>query len=264
MGQDNVPDMLCLSFSATDYGGHQFGIHAEEVQDIYLRLDRDIARLLRFIDAQYGKDNVLVFLTADHGGGETPIHLNDLGIPAGVYPESRLDSALTAHLQSTFSIAGNPIAGLMNQMIWFNHALLDSLKVDKAAVLEASKAFIRQQPGIYAVHTQSEIMQLPSDYFYAPLLRKGIHPRRSGDIYFQLDPNWHPDDQLFLQGGATHGSSYAYDTHVPLVWYGAGVRPGKSYRPTTVCDIAPTLAALLRIMEPSANTGKVIERVLER
>jgi predicted AlkP superfamily pyrophosphatase or phosphodiesterase len=264
LGDDAFTDFLCLSFSCTDYAGHQFGVHAEETEDVYIRLDRDIARLLYYLDKKYGKDNVLVFLTADHGGTETPAHLKDIGIPADVFPESKLDSALTEVLRLGFHTPVDLIQEVSNQQVWLDLKKLDSLQLNKTIALEMIKNYLQPLPGIYAVHTIAEVMNLPGDLFYAPVLRKGIYVKRSGDLVFQLDPNWHPDDNLFLLGGATHGSSYAYDTHVPLLWYGNGIRPGTLYAPTSECDIAPTVSAILHIMEPSANTGKVIERVMER
>lgn len=261
-GDDQFTDFLCLSFSATDYGGHQFGIHAEETEDIYIGLDQEIARLLTYLDTKYGKDNVLVFLSADHGGTETPAHLVDIGIPAGVFTEGKVDSLLSAHFRTTFSTDKDLITEVYNQQIWFNRAVLDSLQLNVEQVASVAKNYIQSMKGVYMAHTRAEIMALPSDYFYGPTLRRGLHPRRSGDLFFQLDPNWHPDDGAFLYGGATHGSSYAYDTHVPLIWYGSKIRPGEYHSPVSVSDIAPTVSALLHITEPSASTGKVITRVL--
>lgn len=263
-GKDAFPDFLCLSFSATDYAGHQFGIHAEEVEDIYIQLDREIARLLKYLDQQYGKDNVLVFLSADHGGTETPSHLADIGIPAGVFEESRQDSMLTAALQQHFNIQANLIQEVSNQQVWLKRPLMDSLNIPAAEARIVMKKHLEKQKGVFAVHTRDEITGVLADFSYSAPLRRGFHPRRSGDVMFQLDPNWHPDDTAFRYGGATHGSSYAYDTHVPMLWYGNGIRAGVSYAPVSVSDIAPTVAAILRIMEPSACSGKVIERVMER
>ena len=257
LGTDQYTDFLCLSFSSTDYAGHQFGIHAEETEDIYIGLDRDIARLLKVLDEKYGKDNVLVFLTADHGGTETPVHLTDIGIPAGVLKESKIDSTLSAHLATVFKDSSDLIYEISNQQIWFK----TSKTITKDEMAKVSKEWLEKQKGIYAVHTRKEIMELPTDYFYAAPLRRGIHPKRSGDLFFQLDPNWHPDDSFFGIGGATHGSSYAYDTHVPLLWYGSGIKHGNLYAPVSVSDIAPTLSAFLKIMEPSASTGKIIEQI---
>jgi arylsulfatase A-like enzyme len=118
--------------------------------------------------------------------------------------------------------------------------------------------------GVYDAFTTEELMTFPPDYPFATLLQRGIHPRRSGDIAYTFDPGWHPDDSLFKNGGTTHGSIYAYDTHVPLIWYGGRIPAGESFAPVNITDIAPTLSAMLRIIEPSGSTGKVIEAVMKR
>jgi predicted AlkP superfamily pyrophosphatase or phosphodiesterase len=260
LGKDQFTDFLCLSFSSPDYAGHQFGIHAEETQDVYIGLDQEIERLLKALDAKLGKGNYLVFLTADHGGTETPVHLKSIGVPADVFPDSKMDSILSRHLVKVFGDTTDMILEIENQQIWFK----PTANISMAQLCAAAKACLKSMKGVYDVHDRSEIMNMPSDHFYAPALRRGIHPRRSGDLYYHLDPNWHPDDKFFGLGGATHGSSYAYDTHVPLLWMGKGIRAGQHHGAVSVSDIAPTLAAILRINEPSGSTGKVVERVLEK
>lgn len=257
LGQDEYPDMLCLSFSTPDYCGHQFGIHAEEVQDVYLRLDLEIARLLRFLEERLGKDNVLVFLTADHGAAETPLHLQDLGAPAGVFPESHLKDTLNAQLHKVFGLKKDFVLAVHNQQLWFNHRELGAKGLQTA--IQIAKTYLRAQPGVYDALTMEEVMRMPAEYPFIAETRRGLHPRRSGDMVFFLEPGWHADDEYFGKGGTTHGSPYPYDTHVPLLWYGWKVKPGQTVEAVSITDIAPTLAALLRIMRPNGCTGKVIE-----
>jgi predicted AlkP superfamily pyrophosphatase or phosphodiesterase len=257
LGQDEYPDMLCLSFSTPDYCGHQFGIHAEEVQDVYLRLDVEIARLLRFLEEKLGKDNVLVFLTADHGAAETPLHLQDLQAPAGVFPESRLKDTLNTQLQKVFGQKKDYVLAVHNQQLWFNHRELGPKGLQTA--MEVARTYLRAQPGVYDAMTKEEIMRLPAEYPFVAETRRGLHPRRSGDMVFFLEPGWHADDEYFGKGGTTHGSPYPYDTHVPLLWYGWKIKPGQTVEAVSITDIAPTLAALLRILRPNGCTGKVIE-----
>lgn len=259
LGQGEATDFLCLSFSCTDYIGHQFGVHAEETQDAYLRLDADLARLLTALDQKFGKNNVLVFLTADHGGGETPVELIDARVPSGIFPESKLEAALENTLTTTLGVNADYILECGNQQIWLNWSAIDELSIDPNKIANTISDFLRMQPGVSDVWTQDELLSMPPDYPFAPELRRGILPRRSGDILFQLEPSWHPDDQAFGTGGATHGSSYPYDTHVPLLWYGWHVPTGESQAPVSITDIAPTLAALLHIMEPNGSTGAVIQ-----
>lgn len=258
LGADDSPDFLCISFSSTDYCAHQFGIHGEEMEDTYLRLDRDIARFLNFLDKKFGKNNVLVFLTADHGGGETPVHLEDLRIPSGVFPESGLEDILEKALAAALGMPGNYISEVGNQQIWLNWDAISDLDLDTDKMASVIIDYLKSQPGVYDAFTREELMALPAEYPFAAETRRGIHPRRSGDIIFQLDPAWHSDDKFFGKGGTTHGSSYAYDTHVPLLWYGWNIPHGASFAPVDIIDIAPTLAAMLRIMEPNGTQGKVI------
>jgi predicted AlkP superfamily pyrophosphatase or phosphodiesterase len=263
LGADEAPDLLCISFSGPDYCGHQFGIHGEETEDTYLRLDRDIARFLEFLDKKFGKNNVLVFLTADHGGAETPVHLNDLRIPAGVFPESKTEEALEKELAAAMGIPGNFVHEVANQQVWLNWNAMADLDVKPDDVATIIIDYLRAQPGVYDAFTREESMMLPPEYPYIAEIRRGLHPRRSGDILYQLDPAWHADDKAFGKGGTTHGSPYPYDTHVPLIWYGWNLKPGVSFAPVSITDIAPTLAAILRVMEPNGCQGKVIEEVMK-
>lgn len=262
LGADAVPDFPCLSFSATDYIGHQWGIHAEETQDAYLRLDADLARLFDFLDQKFGKNNVLVFLTADHGGAETPVHLEDMEVPAGVYAESKAETPLNEALVAEFGKKGDFVFEASNQQVWLDHISLRDAGIEPEDAAQVLVRYLRAQPGVYDAWSRRDLMALPADYPYAPEHRRGIHPRRSGDVIFNLEPAWHADDRTFSHGGTTHGSPYSYDTHVPLVWYGWQVPAGATFAPVSVTDIAPTLAAMLRIMEPNGNTGKIIEALL--
>jgi predicted AlkP superfamily pyrophosphatase or phosphodiesterase len=262
LGADEWPDFLCISYSATDYCAHQFGIHAEETEDMYVRMDRELTRFFDYLDRKFGKDNVLLFLTADHGGAETPAHLNQLRIPAGVFPEGPLEERLEASLAQTFNLRGDLILAVENQQIWLNWDALAALKLAPELITQAIDKQLRGKPGIYDVLTRAQLDLMPPEYPFISELRRGIHPRRSGDILYLLDPAWHADDKYFGKGGTTHGSPYPYDTHVPLLWYGGQIQPGKSYKPVSITDIAPTLAAILRIMEPNSTTGKIIEDVM--
>ncbi|MFN0176176.1 MAG: alkaline phosphatase family protein [Saprospiraceae bacterium] len=262
LGADEWPDFLCLSYSATDYCAHQFGIHAQETEDMYVRMDLELARFFEFLDKNFGKNNVLIFLTADHGGAETPVHMNQLRIPAGVFAESKLEDLLEKSLSTVFGLNGDFIQAIENQQIWLNWDALTDFDLKPEDVAHVISDQLRSMPGVYDVVTRQELELLPPEYPFVSELRRGIHPRRSGDILYVLDPAWHADDKVFGKGGTTHGSQYAYDTHVPLVWYGWRVKQGLTYRPVSITDIAPTLAAMLRIMEPNATTGKVIEELM--
>jgi predicted AlkP superfamily pyrophosphatase or phosphodiesterase len=263
LGNDEFADFLCLSFSSTDYCGHQNGVHAEETEDVYLKLDQQLERLLTYIDKHFGKDQVLVFLTADHGGAETPAHLKSIGGQAGVFAESKTREALSLALEQELGFKGNFIHEVSNQQVWLHWEAITDLEVDPNTIADVVIETLRAMPGVYDAMSVDELMYLPDDYPFVSEVRRGIHPRRSGDIVYLLDPAWHSEDRYFLTGGTTHGSPYAYDTHVPLLWYGWKIPKGESVEPVSITDIAPTLSALLRIMEPNGNTGKIIEDIFE-
>lgn len=258
-GADAYPDFMCLSFSSTDYCGHLFGVHSEATEDTYLRLDLEIARLLNYLDQKVGKGNALVFLSADHGAAETPVHLQSLRMPSGVMQESPLENALDSLLRAAYGKEGSFVLEASSQQIWFDRAALQAADIPLEKAQAIAVQYLRTQPGVYDAYTKEALMHLPPDYPFAAYMRRGIHPRRSGDVFFMLDPAWHADDRNFRTTGTTHGSPYAYDAHVPLLWHGWNIRSGRSVAPTDVMDIAPTLAALLHIMEPNGTTGKVIE-----
>lgn len=262
LGADEWTDFMCISYSATDYCAHQFGIHAQETEDMYVRMDRELGRLFDFLDKKFGKDNVLVFLSSDHGGGETPVHLNKLRIPAGVFEEKKLEDLLENTLSTVFGVAGNYLHAIDNQQIWINWEALADLELKPEEVVMVISDQLRNMAGVYDVFTRQELEMLPPEYPFVSELRRGIHSRRSGDMLYLLDPAWHSDDKYFKTGGADHGSPYPYDTHVPLLWYGWRIKPGETHKPVSITDIAPTLAAMLRIMEPNGTTGKVIEELM--
>lgn len=263
LGKDAYPDFLCLSYSSTDYVGHQFGVHSKEVEDTYLRLDRELSRLLDFLDEKFGHENVLVFLTADHGAGETVAHLKDIRIPTGILDENKLLTGLNTHLQEVFGVRLPYVEAVINQQVYVNEQVLPLAKLEAEAVRKAIAAYLKKQAGVYGALTREELFLVAPEYPFISLLRKGFHQRRSGDVLYILDPAWLPEP-YFAQGGTTHGSPYAYDTHVPLVWFGWKIPHGETFAPVYISDIAPTLAALLRIMEPNGATGKPIAPLLEK
>lgn len=264
LGQDADPDLLCLSFSSPDYCAHQFGIHAEETEDTYLKLDLELANFLQYLDKKLGKDNFLLFLTADHGGSETPAHLCSLHIPSGVFASSEMEAKLEAAITQKTGIEGDFIAEVQNEQVWLKWEVINDLDLKASDIYSILKETLRAQAGVYDVFTRDELKSLPEQYPFATSLLLGIHPRRSGDLIIHLDPAWHGEDKYFKDGGATHGSPYAYDTHVPLLWYGWRVPQGESFTPVNITDIAPTLSAMLRIMEPNGTTGKVIEPLMRK
>lgn len=268
MGLDSIPDLLALSFSSTDYAGHQFGPHSMEIQDIYLRLDRELGDFINYLDKRIGMQNVLIFLTADHGAADVPGYLmppvadsvktvvNALQPPAGYFQGKGFEAQLRQRLTDKFG--ADPIEFFINEQVYFTktHGLNeDDLE---AVVLEMATSF----PGVLGVVNLRDFAACQSEPGVCETLRKGYMPGRSGDLYIQLMPGW--ISEYYERGGTTHGSPYAHDTHVPIIFFGANIRPQDNYGRVWVEDIAPTVCGLLKIARPSACTGKPIIGVFSK
>ncbi|GAA4457464.1 alkaline phosphatase family protein [Nibrella saemangeumensis] len=258
LGADNVTDFLAVSFSSPDYVGHAFGTHAVETEDNYLRLDRQLADLFAQLDATVGKGNYLAFLSADHGVADIPGFSHTYRIPAGVKPYGALGEVVKAMLEKAYG-PGQWMLSFFNQQVYLNHALLAEKKLAVADVYETLRRTLLTQPGVVNVINFHQLNTQSIPEGQLTMLRNVYHPNRSGDFYVLLQSGW-------IEGrskGTTHGSTYAYDTHVPLLFYGWGIKPGQTVRRNHISDIAPTVAALLGILEPSGTVGNPIEEVVK-
>lgn len=258
MGQGNFTDFLALSFSATDYVGHQFGPNSVEIEDTYLRLDRDLAEFLKFLDKQLGKKNVLVFLTADHGGAHVPNFLASNKLPAGSNSPVLLRDSLEKHLQKNFG-PGNWISAYVNQQVYLNRNIIQSKKVDLKAVQQKAAAFLQRNPAVARVITAEELRLSQWDNGLLGMMQRGYYPNRSGDILVAYQPGWLEGYGGVATKGTSHGTAGRYDTHVPLIFYGWNVKKGQSHDEVHITDIAPTLAQWLKIQEPSGCIGKPLQ-----
>ncbi|TQM48706.1 type I phosphodiesterase/nucleotide pyrophosphatase [Arcticibacter tournemirensis] len=259
LGKGTNTDFLAVSFSSTDYVGHQFGIESIEVQDTYARLDREIARLLTYLDQHYGKDNVLVFLTADHGAVETPGHMAELKAPGGIFNNKGLKEKLNDALSEQFG-KGKWLLDYQNLQFWLNDDLISAQKKSKAEIADAVCQHLRKMAGVYRVLPVANLSKNTNEQLNDQLFN-GINPVRSGDVVMQLLPGWF-EGSIPAAGGTTHGTGYDYDTHVPLIWYGWKVKHGSTGNLVHITDIAVTVSDLLNISHPSAATGQVLSDYL--
>ncbi|GAA4401992.1 alkaline phosphatase family protein [Nibrella viscosa] len=257
LGADNVTDFLALSFSSPDYIGHAFGTHAIETEDNYLRLDRQLADLFAQLDATIGKGNYLAFLSADHGVADVPGFSQVYRIPANVKPYGVVGEVAKAALEKAFG-SGNWILAYMNQQVYLNHSLLAEKKIAMGDAYETVKRALLNQPGVINVINFHQVTAQALPEVQMEMMRNVFHPNRSGDFYVMFQSGWFEGRNK----GTTHGTTYAYDTHVPLLFYGWGIKHGQTVRRTKIADIAPTLAALLGILEPSGTIGNPIEEVV--
>ena len=252
MGQGKYTDFLAVSFSSTDYVGHQFGINSIEVQDTYARLDKDLERLFAYLDKTVGMDNVLVFLTSDHGAAQNPQQMMDMGIPAGVLDTDKIASTLSDKISEKFG-AGKWVSKYYNQQFWLNDSLIDSKKLNRNDIVEEVLPFLRKMDGVQAVYNTSTADWKASNQHTEKMLN-GLSPVRSGHIALLLQPNWFGGSYA-AKAGTTHGSNYTYDTHVPLVWMGWKIKSGSTAQPFNITDIASTVCDMLHISTTNASMG---------
>jgi len=257
MGKGSATDFLALSFSSTDYVGHQFGPNAIETEDTYLRLDRDLEKLLTFLDTWVGKNQVLVFLTADHGVAPVPAYMKKVRILAGIFDgRTIVKSTLKNHLDESFG-KGDWLMDYGNSQIYLNRSFIQSKKLSVADVQRRVAEFMALQTGVVFAIAAADLPMLSAHNPTYQRMLSGYNRARSGDVLLVLEPSWF-DGNPASKGGTTHGSNYSYDTHVPLLWYGWKIAPGSTVVPVHITDIAPTLASLLKILEPNGNSGTPI------
>lgn len=260
LGADDITDFLAVSFSSPDYIGHTFGPNSIEQEDNFLRLDKELGDLLDFLDSKVGKGKYTVFLSADHGVSQVPDFLKENKIPAGRILLSGMITKLNDTLKSVYGIAGLVVSD-DNYQLHLKYPAIDSAKLNKDDINKTIVRFMSHQPGIARCFEVSKMMVTPLPSKVREMLANGYYPRRNGEVQIIFQPNF--IETFGGNTGTTHGLWNPYDSHIPLLWYGWGIRQGKLNRETYMTDIAPTVAALLKIQMPSGCVGKVIEEVMK-
>jgi predicted AlkP superfamily pyrophosphatase or phosphodiesterase len=265
LGKDETTDLLSVSFSSTDYVGHIFGPSSLEAEDNILQLDRILASLFAFVDQQVGLDNTLIVLSADHGGPDTPGYLNSLGIPAGyVQPETWDKQAAIDRVKQRFAINGELIAAYEHPYIYFSDNVLNDEEIDQQALETAVVRELSAFPGVSLAVSSTALARgnLPDTHLYRSVVNN-FHSKRSGNVYVVFEPNWFINDFEGLTVAATHGSPWSYDTFVPIVFAGPGIRAQRVVRRVQTIDVAPTLSAYFGIRPPSGAVGNPLTEVLQ-
>jgi arylsulfatase A-like enzyme len=258
LGQHDDTDVLALSFSSNDYVGHAVGPDAPEVRDISIRTDRLLGRLMDFIDRHVGAGNTLVVLTADHGVSPVPEVNQARKMPGGRLSEVVMLRAVGDALAAKYG-EGKWIASNSESSVYLNRQLIRDKKLDAAAVEETVADVLRGMPHGFRVYTRTQLMhgEVSGDYVSQAVLR-GFFEQRSGDVIVLQDPYY-----LFGSSGTSHSTPFNYDTHVPMIFMGAGIRAGEYHEKIAVNDIAPTLATILRVEEPSGSIGRILGEIFE-
>ncbi|MEO5569836.1 MAG: alkaline phosphatase family protein [Bacteroidia bacterium] len=260
LGQNKIPDFLCISFSSTDYVGHRFGINSVELEQTYIDLDADIANLLNLFDKRMGKNNYLLFLTADHGAVSNPQLLHDSGQPGGIILFDELKTKLK-NLAGDVPGKDSLLLDIGGDQIYFNHDLIKTKNLNKDSLSAVVTDFLIGQDGIAMAVTKSDLKNNEYKYGIRAMVKNGFNASRSSDIQWIVKPNWLI---WYYKTGTSHGTPYEYDTHVPLIFYGWKIKSEKSDVDVKITDIAPTVSKLLGIDLPSGATGKPIKELLNR
>ena len=259
LGADEITDFLAVSFSSTDYVGHKYGVNSKEVEDVYLRLDEDLARLFKALDKKVGTGDYTVFLTADHAGMDNASYLKDLKIPAGNTSWNDSQEKFEKFLRNTFGTT-DVVKEFSNYQFFLDSGVIQNLDMSVREVQEAIAREVLTYEGVEHVYTAYQMWQNEYTQGIPHLIQNGYNQKRSGDVIVVLKPDY----VSYSSTGSTHGSPYTYDTHTPLLFYGKGIPKGSTVARTEIPDIAATMASLLGIAFPSGATGKPIVEVLEQ
>ena len=258
LGKDDNTDVLAISYSSTDYVGHNFGVNSKEIEDVYIRLDLELERLLNTLDKEVGIGKYTVFLTSDHGAVEVPSYLQSVGIPAGYIDNDLVKSDFTAFLNSTFGTQ-EIVENVSNNQIFLNREKIKELNLDLDEVCELLVDEVITYDHIDKVYTGKNINNSSFKSGIELLLQRGYSQKRSGDVVIVNNPAV----ISYSRTGSTHGTGLNYDTHVPLLFYGHGIKQGSSLKYVPITDVAPTMSALLDISFPNGASGKPLYFVLD-
>lgn len=258
LGKDDITDFLTVSFSSTDYVGHTFGPRSMELQDTYLRLDQTLGVFLTYLDKTVGKDNYLLFLTADHAGAENSNYMKDNKYNVTNVPSADIVKALKKHSDETFGV--NLVLDYSNFNLFLNKEILKQKGLDLTKVKQSFVSFLMSQDQVKRVYTEEEILASSGDDYFLSFISKGYDPKQNGEIVV-LDKAGY---MQYQDTGTTHGSPNSYDTHVPLLFYGTKVPKGELHAKKYITQIAPTLSQMLKIPFPNGTESEVLETLLDK
>jgi len=257
LGQEKTTDFLTVNCASTDYSGHLVGPNAIEIEDVYLRLDKDLSTFFSYLDQKVGKGNYLVFLTADHGAAHAEGFMEASKMPTGFLGKD-LKTDLEKTLDTQFG-SNNLVTGIENFQVTFNKDRIDSLQLDFDKIKSSTVNFLKRQDGIQFAVDQDKISEASIPSTLKDMMINGYNQQRSGSVLMVTLPGWLPS---YSKKGTTHSVWNPYDTHIPLIFMGWKIEHGATNRTTHMTDISATVAALLHIQMPSGCIGTPITEML--
>jgi len=260
LGQGPATDFLTINCASTDYVGHMYGPNSIEVEDVYLRLDQDLAAFFSLLDAKVGKGNYLLFLTADHGVAHAVGYSKKNRIPADFFSSSGILGNLDQLIQQKYGLS-KAIRSAENYQINFDLAQINAAHADFEGIKKLVVDYLKMQPGVSFAVDMDRIGETAIPEPIKKMIINGYNYKRSGQVQVVFQPGWLEN---YARTGTTHGTWNPYDTHIPLIFMGWEIHPGASAVPVQMADIAPTLATLLHIQAPNGNIGTPIVDMLRR
>lgn len=258
LGKDAITDFLTVSFSSTDYIGHDLGPRSMELQDTYLRLDQTIAEFLTYLDKTVGKDNYVLFLTADHAGAENAKFLNDHNYKVTNIEPKEIVKALKKFSVDTFG--EDLVLNYSSFNLFLNKEIMKYKGLEIAKVKQSFVAYLMTQEQVKRVYTEEEILSNSGNDYFLNCIAKGYNVTQNGDLVVLDKPGYIE----YKEKGTSHGTPYSYDTHVPLIFYGWNIKKGESHDKKEITQISPTLSQLLKIPFTNGTEAKVLTEVFDK
>jgi predicted AlkP superfamily pyrophosphatase or phosphodiesterase len=257
LGKDGITDFLTISFSSTDYVGHELGPRSMELQDTYLRLDETIADFLNYLDVNVGKDNYLLFLTADHAGAENAKFLKENKFNVKSIEPLEIEKSLKRYSIKTFG--SDFILDYSNFNLFFNKKIIEDKELDFNFVKNSFRDFLLTQDFVKRVYTEEDILANSGSDYFLNKIANGYDNTQNGDMIILDKPGY----VEYHETGTTHGTPYSFDTHIPLIFYGWNIKKGQSHAKKEVTEIAPTLAQKLKVAFPNGTKADVLLEVID-
>jgi predicted AlkP superfamily pyrophosphatase or phosphodiesterase len=258
LGKDNYPDVLTICFTSTENIGGLFGPNSVELEDAFLRLDQELAHFLNFIDETIGKENVLIYLTSDHGISHMPDYLNDYKIPAGYFNEKGAVALLKSALSNVYG-QGDWVKAYNSQQVYLNRTLIEDAKIPLNEIQDYTARFLLQFSGVANTVTSTTLETTNFSGGIFEKIQNGFSQKRSGDVIINLKSGWIEKGEE----SSISGLSYAYDSRIPLIWYGWKIGRNTIFKPVDIRDIAATISAFLNITYPNACTGNPVLELIK-
>ena len=259
LGNDNVTDFLFVNYSVPEHIGKAFGPNAIETQDMYIKLDKDIAHLIEVLEDKFGKQDILIYLTSNCGTCTVPTYLKDNKLPAGNFKHHYIRALLESYLKAIYG-EGDWIRDFSNHQVYLNRTLIEDSQLSIVEVRNSVASFIMNSKGVAYAITANNLENSAFLKGMKHLMQNSYHPKRSGDVMISLKPGWLDD----ISYSSDHNSGYNYDTHVPLLWYGWKIKKQIITRPILSTDIAASISSMLNYPMPASCTGTPIKELTNR